>query len=69
MELKNKLKDSDVIMLGPCPSGISKIKEQYRWQIVLKGEISAVISKGKFIVNEGKFWGGQGKYLSRRLQI
>lgn len=36
---------------------------------VLKGEISAVISKGKFIVNEGKFWGGQGKYLSRRLPI
>lgn len=40
VELKNKLKESNVIILGPCPSGISKIKEQYRWQIVLKGEIS-----------------------------
>ena len=39
-ELKNKLKDSNIIILGPCTSGISKIKEQYRWQIVLKGEIS-----------------------------
>jgi len=38
--LKNKLKASDIVFLGPCPSGISKIKEQYRWQIVLKGEIS-----------------------------
>lgn len=36
---------------------------------ILKGEISATISKGKFIVNEGKFLGGQGEYLPRRLQI
>ena len=36
---------------------------------ILKGEISATISKGKFIVNEGKFIGGQGEYLARRLQV
>jgi len=39
VDIKNKLKDSSIVVLGPCPSGISKIKEQYRWQIVLKGEI------------------------------
>ena len=27
-----------IIMLGPCPCSISKIKESYRWQIMLKGE-------------------------------
>jgi len=38
--LKNLLYNgSRVEMLGPCPCAISKIKEQYRWQIVLKGEI------------------------------
>jgi primosomal protein N' (replication factor Y) len=26
-------------MLGPCPCEISKIKENYRWQIILKGQI------------------------------
>ncbi|MBC8062601.1 MAG: primosomal protein N' [Clostridiaceae bacterium] len=40
VELKSKLKDSNINILGPCPSGISKIKEQFRWQIVLKGEIN-----------------------------
>jgi len=36
---------------------------------ILKGEIIATISKGKFIVKEGKFLGGQGEYLPRRLEI
>lgn len=36
---------------------------------VFKGEISATISKGNFIVKEGKFLGGQGQYLPRRLQV
>jgi len=40
VDIKNKLMDSNIIILGPCPSGISKIKEMYRWQIVLKGEIN-----------------------------
>lgn len=39
--LKNLLEHDDKIeMLGPCPCAISKIKEQYRWQIILKGDIS-----------------------------
>lgn len=38
--LKNILTYNDKIeMLGPCPCAISKINEQYRWQIILKGEI------------------------------
>ena len=27
-------------MLGPCPCGVSKIKNSYRWQIILKGDFS-----------------------------
>jgi len=39
--LKNELEKSDKIkMLGPCPCEISKIKELYRWQIILKGKIN-----------------------------
>jgi primosomal protein N' (replication factor Y) len=39
--LKEIIKDNDKIeMLGPCPCNISKINEHYRWQILLKGEIS-----------------------------
>lgn len=38
--LKHELAKSDKIkMLGPCPCEISKIKELYRWQIILKGKI------------------------------
>lgn len=44
--LKNKLEKNDTIkMLGPCPCGISKIKEFYRWQIILKGNIEKEFSK------------------------
>lgn len=39
--LKNMLEKNDTIkMLGPCPCQISKIKELYRWQIILKGKIT-----------------------------
>ena len=30
----------EISMLGPCPCAISKIKDMYRWQIILKGEFS-----------------------------
>ncbi|HCW03258.1 MAG TPA: primosomal protein N' [Clostridium sp.] len=30
--------DKNISMLGPCPCAISKIKDMYRWQIILKGE-------------------------------
>lgn len=43
--LKNKIEKYDKInMLGPCPCGISKIKNQFRWQIILKGEIDNTIA-------------------------
>lgn len=39
--LKNNVSECDKIsMLGPNPCIISKIKKQYRWQIVFKGEIN-----------------------------
>lgn len=32
-------KKYDLEILGPSPSGISKIKDNYRWRIILKGQI------------------------------
>lgn len=38
---KNKFTSCDNIdILGPCPSPIGKINEFYRWQILLKGEVT-----------------------------
>lgn len=59
----------DIVIFDP--NKITKVMDEnsvYNNEI-LKGEISATISKGKFIVNEGKFIGGQGEYLARRLQV
>ena len=37
--LKNMLKyNEDISVLGPCPCGVSKIKNFYRWQIIIKGD-------------------------------
>ena len=37
-----KIKDeySNIEMLGPVPCVISKIKDNYRWQILFKGDLS-----------------------------
>ncbi len=44
--LKNKLSSyNDLNILGPCPSPLSKIKEKYRWQIVIKGNINYHIAE------------------------
>lgn len=44
--LRNKIKNSDKIeIMGPCPCIISKIKELYRWQIIIKGEFSLEFAK------------------------
>ena len=38
--LKNKLENNNKIsILGPSPCILSKIKEYYRWQILVKGEL------------------------------
>lgn len=43
--LKNILKNSDKIeMLGPCPCILSKIKEHYRWQIIIKGKFDSFLA-------------------------
>ena len=40
LNLKYKIQDNDKItLLGPCPCGVSKIKNFYRWQIIIKGNI------------------------------
>jgi dihydropyrimidinase len=59
--------DGDIVIFDPHK--ITKVIDDnsvYNNEI-LKGEISATIAKGKIIVNEGKFLGGQGEYLPRRL--
>lgn len=39
IEINNFLKGKNkVSVLGPCPCAISKIKDMYRWQIILKGQ-------------------------------
>lgn len=46
--------EKKIDILGPCPCAISKIKEMYRWQIILKGEFDfAKTAKIKEIVYEG----------------
>lgn len=43
--LKDMLQNHDKIdMLGPCPCSISKIKELFRWQIILKGDIDYTLA-------------------------
>ena len=43
--LKNQFNEtSEVSVLGPCPCTISKIKNSFRWQILVKGEISTAVA-------------------------
>ncbi|MCY6959468.1 primosomal protein N' [Clostridium brassicae] len=43
--LKNILKNNDKIeILGPCPCVLSKIKEHYRWQILIKGSFDTELA-------------------------
>jgi primosomal protein N' (replication factor Y) len=39
------IKNDKIEMLGPCPCEISKIKESYRWKIMIKGKISLNIAQ------------------------
>lgn len=50
INLKNRLKiQENIEILGPCPCMVSKIKEMYRWQIIIKGYIS--VDLANFIKN------------------
>lgn len=43
-KLHLKLDINDKIqMLGPCPCGVSKIKNLFRWQIIIKGDLNTEI--------------------------
>ena len=45
-KIENAVKDEDgVEILGPIPCIISKIKENFRWQILIKGEFSLSFAK------------------------
>ena len=44
--IREILKDNITIqILGPCPSAISKIKNNYRWQLIIKGNITSSIAQ------------------------
>lgn len=43
--IREYIKNSPLNMLGPCPCEISKIKDMYRWHIVLKGSIDTDFAK------------------------
>lgn len=38
-------KEKDIDVLGPIPCLIAKVKENYRWQIVIKGEVESEFAK------------------------
>ena len=54
VNLTYKMGENDKIkLLGPCPCGVSKIKNFYRWQIIIKGNIKTeVASEIKNLVYE-----------------
>lgn len=44
--LNKMLENYDKInLLGPCPCALTKIKNNYRWQIILKGEVNVDLGK------------------------
>lgn len=46
VNLTHKIVQNDKItLLGPCPCGISRIKNFYRWQIIIKGDIEETIAQ------------------------
>lgn len=45
-KLHLKLDNNDKMeVLGPCPCGISKIKNAYRWQIIIKGDFTLELAE------------------------
>lgn len=54
-----KLIVEDVIILGPVPCIISKLKENYRWQIIIKGnfndEFSAKVKDTLYLLNKSVY--------------
>jgi primosomal protein N' (replication factor Y) len=52
-----RLRLADVQILGPAPAPLSKIRGQYRWQILLKGPTSAALHKlVRKIISRGSRW-------------
>ncbi|GEA31122.1 amidohydrolase family protein [Clostridium diolis] len=61
--------DGDIVVFDPNKTTKIVDANSVYHDEILKGEISATISKGKIVVSEGEFIGGQGEYLPRRLQV
>ncbi len=43
--IKQNIKQHSVLLLGPSPASISKIKNEYRWNIILKGKDEQELKK------------------------
>lgn len=41
-KIKNYIKNENVVIIGPSPCHILKVKDKYRWHIILKGEIHSI---------------------------
>jgi primosomal protein N' (replication factor Y) len=57
IKLKEYMKNmNNMAILGPCPCPISKIKEMFRWQIIIKGAFSQEVALAirNFITEETK---------------
>ena len=59
--------DADVVIFDDTVSYCIKDKETIYHQMHVKGKIETVLSRGRCIVEEGIFKGGQGAYVERRL--
>ncbi len=42
-QLGRKIAEKEADVLGPAPSPIDRIRDRYRWQILLKGETPTVL--------------------------
>lgn len=45
LAVRNETESKGIEVLGPAPAGIPKIKERYRWQLIIKGPVSTEIRK------------------------
>ncbi|ABO50230.1 replication restart DNA helicase PriA [Desulforamulus reducens MI-1] len=50
--IAKKVGNVDIEVLGPAPAGIPRIKDRYRWQLILRGSVSRDIRKIAALVLE-----------------
>ena len=66
--------DADIVIFDPNDHHIikdnhSKVDYNLYKNMELTGKVCSTISKGKFVVRDGVFIGGEGEYLTRELRV